>query len=86
MFCAGAALALPNEFAQQGYVVDVGRSTASMTCVSASMTGPNVASLLFDETHANILFMDGYYNLLIGSIEQLDPDIFVPPELLCHHH
>ena len=22
MFCAGAALALPNEFAQQGYVVD----------------------------------------------------------------
>ena len=82
MFCAGAALALPNEFAQQGYVVDQrgplnGEHDVRVRIYDRTERG----QLLFDETHANILFMDGYYNLLIGSIEQLDPDIFVLPEL-----
>ena len=79
--CA-SAWALPDVVAQQGYVLDAqgpvnGEHSVRIRIFNAAIGG----RVLFEEVHNNVTFTDGYYHILVGSVNRLDGNLFTQPEL-----
>ena len=72
------AWALPNELAQEGLLIDAqgnplqGRHSVRVRFYDVAQGG----NALFDETHANLDLVEGYYFVALGSIQPINPAHF----------
>ncbi len=78
-----AAQALPNQFAQEGILLDAngdpleGARTVRVRLYAAAMGGAPV----FEERHVGVQLFEGYYSVAVGSLVALDPALFASPQL-----
>ena len=83
MLCVStAAMALPKQFAQQGYLVGNdgspfdGELDVRIRLYSRKEGGVS----LFEEEHRNVTFTNGFYSVMVGSVEPLDTSTFAREE------
>ncbi len=78
LLMASPALALPDNFVQEGLVLDgegrpiEGEHTLRIRLYDAAAGG----QVLFDEIHQNVPFFEGYYAVQVGGEEPLRVDVF----------
>lgn len=78
-----AAAALPNEFMQEGVLIDGdGIPMAGSHDITIRLYGERVGgNALFEETHPDVALFEGYYAVSVGSRRPLDPALFARAEL-----
>jgi len=80
---AGPAMALPDQILQEGLVLDgdgfpvEDRHDIVVRIYTAEAGGAPI----FEEVHRGVEFFQGYYAVAIGSIDALDPFIFLEPRV-----
>jgi hypothetical protein len=68
--------ALPNQFAQEGLVLDAhGDAIEGNHDIHVKLYDEN-GQVVFDETHVGVGLVAGYYSVLVGSQQRLDPAVF----------
>ena len=78
LIISNLAYALPNQFVQEGYLTRqngapiVGEVTLQVRLYERALGG----NALFEEVHENVPLVNGYYAILIGSINPLPDGIF----------
>ncbi len=76
---AGTARALPDQILQEGLVLDGDGFPVEgeHTLIVRLYTVENGGGPIFEEVHRGVEFFQGYYAVAIGSIEALDPTVFL---------
>ena len=74
---------LPRQFAQEGFVVtDDDRAVDGRHDITIGLyVVVRGGQPIFEETHVNVEFFDGYYSIAIGSVEALPEDLFWEDEV-----
>ncbi|MGB0647714.1 MAG: hypothetical protein ACPGQS_11090, partial [Bradymonadia bacterium] len=79
----GVAFGLPNQFVQEGYLTRqngapvVGEVTLQVRLYERELGG----NALFEEVHENVPLVNGYYAILVGSLNPLPEGIFRGPTM-----
>ncbi|MGK0358684.1 MAG: hypothetical protein ACI9U2_000977 [Bradymonadia bacterium] len=75
--------ALPNEFVQEGLIIDAqGRALAGAHDIVMRLYATDIGGApLWEETHVNVEVFDGYYAVSLGSIQALAPTLFTRDEI-----
>jgi hypothetical protein len=77
----GLARALPNQFAQEGLVLNAAGDPLEGRHDIRVRLYDEAGRVVFDETHVGVTLVEGYYALLVGSVQAIDPAIFRRPQL-----
>ena len=71
------ALALPNQIAQEGFVVsEDGTPLDGRHDLRVRLYNRANGAVVFNELHEDVEFFEGYYTVAVGSVEEIDPDLF----------